>query len=151
MVTSLRPGSGGGYSGGMPKQPTVHEAILEAEGILPGRATDDSRWQAMIRVGEFIESDPIPVCDFALKWARRRGADLQRALWCCLFEHLLEHHFDAALPRIRRAAHANIRVAESFSEVSTVWLLGQAARPKNVAKLKRLARELRQRHAFVDA
>lgn len=133
---------------GMPNQSTVHDAILEAERFLPGRAMDDSRWQAIIRVGEFIESDPIPVCEFALKWARRPGADLQSALWCCLFEHLLEHHFEAVFPHIRAAARESRRVAGSFSSVSTVWLPGQAKQPKNIAKLRRLARDLGHRHAL---
>ena len=148
---SLRPVSGDGRVAEMPKSPTVHDAILEAERFLPGRAEDDSRWQAIIKVGEFIQSDPIPVCEFALKWARRPGADLRSALWCCLFEHLLEHHFDLVLPRIRTAARVNRQVAECFSTVSTVWLLGQSAQPKNVARLKRLARGLRHRHAIPTA
>ncbi len=36
-------------------------------------------WQAIIAAGEFIETAPIPVCDFARKWARCRGRDRTKA------------------------------------------------------------------------
>jgi hypothetical protein len=41
---------------------TVHEAIAQAEAILPGRAASegetDPRWQAVIAVAGFIEAEP---------------------------------------------------------------------------------------------
>lgn len=130
----------------------VHRAIATAERILPGREAKpgghDPRWQAIIAVGEFIESDPIPVCDFAMKWARRRGRDLQGAISCCLIEHLLEHHFDLVLPRMRTAARENARVAAHFIGLwKSPFQFGQAQQPANVRKLKRLDSELRRLHA----
>ena len=129
----------------------VHRAIAEAEQILPGRAVKsgvDPRWQAIIAVGEFIESDPVSVCDFALKWARRRGRDLQAAIHCCLIEHLLEDHFDLVMPRMRDAALKNARVAEQFIGVwKSPFVLGQAKRPACVRRLEQLDLELRQAHA----
>lgn len=125
----------------------VHRAIARAEDILPGRARKYGtcpRWQAIIAVGEYIEEHPIPVCDFALKWARRPGIDLGRAISCCLIEHLLEHHFDLVFPRMRQAARHNPRVAEHFKNLgNSFFLFGQAIQPKNVARLKRLGYELR--------
>jgi hypothetical protein len=115
--------------------------------ILPGRPARegdiDPRWQAIIAVGEFIESEPEIVCDFAMRWARRPGADLQRAIACCLLEHLLECHFDLVFPRMCAAALLNARVAEHFTHWR--WPFGQATRPRNVARLKRFASELRRR------
>lgn len=109
----------------------VHRAIADAERVLPGHASTGGecpRWQAIIAVGMFIETDPLPVCDFAMKWAWRRGADLQRAISCCLIEHLLEHHFDLVLPRMRAAALEHGRVAEHFYGMSqSPFLFGWVA------------------------
>jgi hypothetical protein len=136
------------YNQLMPTEAALRRAISGAESILPGRPAHagerDRRWQAIIRVGEFIESHPETVCDFALKWMKRGGADLQSAISCCLIEHLLEHHFDLLFPRFRRAAIANSRVADHFVDYSPLFKFGQAELPKNVARLKRLARDLRR-------
>ena len=103
-------------------------------------------------VGDYIETDPIPVCDFALKWARRRGRDLQAAIYCCLIEHLLEHHFDLLLPRMRTAAREDARVARIFVRVwNSPFLFGQAKEPANIKRLKRLASELRRVHLELRA
>ena len=129
---------------------TVHDVIAEAERILPGREAKSAncpRWQVIIAVGEFIESDPIPVCDFALKWARRRGRDLRSAIYCCLTEHLLEHHFDLVLPRMREAARDDARVAEHLIGTwRSPFKFGQAEKPANIRRLKRLDSELRRIH-----
>jgi hypothetical protein len=132
----------------------LKRAIARAEAILPGRegraGKRDPRWQAIIRVGAFIESHPQEVCDFAMRWARRRGRDLQSAIHCCLIEHLLEHHFDVVLPRMRQAAMENARVAEHFIEYRPWFKFGQAELPKNAARLKRLASELRRHYGVKD-
>lgn len=130
----------------MSQQAAVHRAIAHVERILPGRPASsgiDPRWQAIIRVGAFVETDPIPVCDFALKWARRPGADLQAAISTCLLEHLLEHHFGLVFPRMRKAAREHARVAAHFLDWH--WPFGQATQTNNVVRLKRLAYELRRR------
>src|SRR5262245_969871 len=97
----------------------LRHAIARPNAVLPGREAPpgkrDPRWQAIIRVGRFIESHPEPVCDFAMRWARRRGRDLGSAIYCCLIEHLLEHHFDLVFPIMRKAALENRRVAQHFT------------------------------------
>lgn len=127
----------------MRKTSSLRRAIARAEAILPGQpappGTRDPRWQAIIRVGNFIESHPEEVCDFALKWAKVRGNDLQAAIYCCLLEHLLEHHFDRLFPIMRKEALRSARVAEHFFPYTGLWLCGQSKLPKNKAKLKRLA------------
>jgi hypothetical protein len=131
--------------------PSIEGAIAIAESILPGRTASrgeiDVRWQAIILVGEFIESHPEVVCDFAVKWAKRRGRDLKTAINCCLIEHLLEHYFDLVFPKMRQAALANQSVAEHFTPYSPHdWPFGQATLPKNRLRLKRLATELQRAH-----
>jgi hypothetical protein len=128
-------------------QPTaaVRRAIARAESILPGLpapdGTRDPRWQAIIRVGEFIESQPEPVWEFSLRWGKHRQADLRTAIATCLLEHLLEHHFDLIFPRLRREALSSARFADTFQRC---WWFGQAEEPKNAARVKRLAAEIRR-------
>lgn len=135
----------------MSQQSKVQRAIARAEGVLPGRETKRGvcpRWQAIIAVGGFIGSDPIPVCDFALKWARRRGRDLGTAIHCCLIEHLLEHHFDLVFPRMRSVARESARVADLFIDLwESPFLFGQATTPENRKRLRRLSSELQRIHS----
>lgn len=134
----------------MSQRKTVLDAIEAAERLLPGGEAKSGvcpRWQAIIAVGEFIESDPIPVCSFALKWARRRGRDLHAAIYCCLTEHLLEHQFDLVFPRMRDAAREDVRIAEHlFGTWKSPFKFGQAEKPENIRKLRRLDSELRNIH-----
>jgi hypothetical protein len=129
----------------------LKRAIARAEALLPGRyprrMKRDPRWLAIIKVGEFIETHPIEVCNFALKWARVRNGDIGGAIHCCLIEHLLEHHFDLVFPMMRRAAFNNLWIADNFTPYSPYFQFGQAELPKNAARLKRLARQLERHHA----
>lgn len=133
----------------MPTLPPIEGAIAIAESILPGKKAPpgqiDLRWQAVILVGAYIETHPVEVCDFAIRWLKHRSRDLQSAINCCLIEHLLEYHFDLLFPRIRGAALKDPKVAEHFYPYSPYFQFGQAELPKNVARLKRLASELRKK------
>ena len=75
---------------------TVEDAISSAESILPGHAAPDGevddRWQAIIAVAEFIETEPEAVWSFAEKWGGHPDDDLRMAITTCVLEHLLEHH-----------------------------------------------------------
>ena len=127
----------------MKKHGPLRRAIARANAILPGRPAPggqrDPRWQAIIRVGDFIETHPDEVCAFALQWAKVRGKDLGAAIYCRLIEHLLEQHFDRLFPVMRQAALQNARVAEFFYPYTGLWKFGQAKLPKNQARLRRLA------------
>ena len=125
-------------------------AIAIANAILPGKEAPpgkiDPRWQAIILVGEFIPTHPKEVCDFAIRWAKHPGQDLQQAIGCCLIEHLLEQHFDLVFPRMRKAALEDSRVAKHFLVYSSrSWPFGQAQLPKNANRLKRLAKALQHK------
>ena len=83
---------------------TVHEAIENAEAILPGVAApegqEDPRWQAIIAVAGFIEDEPELVWTFVERWGQYPDEDLRAAIATCLLEHLLEAAFrDPLSPR----------------------------------------------------
>jgi hypothetical protein len=119
------------------------EAIALADAILPGRAAAegerDPRWQAIIAVGEFIETDPESVWLFVQRWGLQPDEDLRSAIATCLLEHLLEHHFDLIFPRMERTARSNAYFAEM---VGWCWLFGQSELPENAARLHRLVKDL---------
>jgi hypothetical protein len=87
---------------------SVESAIRDAEWRLPGEAAPegekDPRWQAIIEVGEYTETDPEPIWTFVDHWGRSHDADLRTAIATCLLEHLLEHHFDTIFPRVNRSS-----------------------------------------------
>jgi len=123
---------------------SVAAVIRATERILPGRAAPkgeiDPRWQAIIDVGEFAQSNPDEVWAFVAKWGRYRSADLRAAVATCVLEHLLEHHFRRIFPRAADLA----RINQNFARTLTMcWLLGQAKRPANSWAFLSLAQELR--------
>src|SRR4051812_49015948 len=126
----------------------VKRAIARADRILPGTPAPegkrDARWQAITRLGAFIETQPEPVWQFAHRWGRHAQADLRMAVATCLLEHLLEHHFELLFPRVRRAVMESPRFAGTFG---SCWWFGQAKAPKNAAQIKRLESQLRRSRA----
>jgi hypothetical protein len=122
---------------------TARIAITEAEPILagpPGPATgQDPRWQAIIRVAEFVESEPDELWHFAQRWGASPDPDLRAAIATCLLEHLLEHHFTYLFQRVAAAARADPRFADTFLQC---WRFGQTLEPQNAAQLDGLVRDL---------
>ena len=120
----------------------VHEAIAQANAILPHVAARegelDLRWQAIIGVGEFVDTEPLAVWEFTKRWASAADDDLRTALATCILEHLLEHHFSDMLPRVREAAVADPGVA---ALVAKCWALGSAAEPYNIQQFETLKAE----------
>jgi hypothetical protein len=123
---------------------TVLEAIENADAILPGTpAADgqvDPRWQAVIAVAEFIEDSPEPVWSFLERWGQHADEDLRQAIATCILEHLLEHHFDLVIPRVKRLARTSSAFAQTLA---MCWRFGESNRPENAARLDRLLRHLR--------
>lgn len=121
---------------------TVDEAIAQANAVLPHVAAPESeldlRWQAIIGVGEFIESDPLPVWQFTRRWAPGADADLQDALATCLLEHLLQHHFVLIFPLLDQAARDDRSIAEL---VVRCWAFGEGNEPAHVQAFEKLKRE----------
>ncbi|HYT75034.1 MAG TPA: hypothetical protein VEL79_09830 [Vicinamibacterales bacterium] len=124
---------------------TVQGAITRADAVLPGHAAPDGeldpRWQAVIAVAEFIESDPEAVWPFILRWGCFDDDDLRMAIATCALEHLLEHHFDIFISRVEEAARGNRLFAGT---VSACWKFGQSNDPIRGARLDRLKASVRR-------
>ena len=118
---------------------TVREAIARAEALLPGHASpeeeEDPRWQAIIAVGNFIQTNPDEVWPFTLRWGCSDDADLRSAIATCVLEHLLEHHFDSYITGVEEAVRSRPLFADTFSRC---WKLGQAEEAGRAARFDRL-------------
>ena len=123
---------------------TVEDAIAAAEKLLPGQAAPDGavdpRWQAIMKIEDFIPQEPEAIWPFVLKWGSHKDDDdLSAAIATVLLEHLLEYHFDPLFPRIEIAAKSNVW----FGKTTTLcWKLGQAKEPTRAARFDRLLSEI---------
>jgi hypothetical protein len=113
----------------------VHEAIREAEAVLPGvpaaEGQEDARWQALIAVGQFIESDPDAVWEFIRRWGVNNDEDLRDAIATCLLENLLEYHFTTYFALVEQLALSDRLFRDTFRRC---WQLGQAEEPGNAER-----------------
>ena len=112
---------------------SVHNAIRAAEAILPGspEENDHDRWQAIIAVGEYVDSTPEPIWDFVRRWGSHPLEDLRAAIATVLLEHLLEHHFELLFPRVEEAVRADPLFADMFCRC---WKFGQSEIPTNAQR-----------------
>lgn len=122
----------------------VHYAILAAEAILPGKpapnSEEDLRWQAIMKIGDFVETEPEAIWPFALKWGSLPDEDdLRAAIATLLLEHLLEYHFDLIFPRVVDAVRANPFFAKTFL---ICWKLGQAKETGHSEQFDQLRAEI---------
>ena len=109
----------------------VAEPIRYADALLPGvplEEGEDPRWQAIIAVSEFIESEPEAVWKFICRWGDHPQEDLRAAISSCLLEHLLEHHFDMYFPKVETIALAKPLFGDTFLRC---WQFGEALLPEN--------------------
>jgi hypothetical protein len=124
---------------------TVQEAISRAEAAIRDcplpRTENDPRWQAIIQLGHFIESDPEPVWSFILTWGNTNDPDLRMALATCLLEHLLQHHFDQFISRVEDEANRDRMFADT---VTHCWKFDLAEEPSRAARFERLQQALRR-------
>jgi hypothetical protein len=121
----------------------VLEAIRRANALLPGEPADegqDPRWQAIIAVGKYIDSDPEAVWSFIRRWGGHSQEDLRAAVATCLLEHLLEHHFAAFFPRVEQTALADSLFGDTFRRC---WRFGQAEAPGNAERFEALRERVR--------
>ena len=121
---------------------TAQEAIRQAEVLLPGvmapEGETDPRWQAIIAIADFIESEPLAVWEFTERWGAYEDDDLQSAVATCLLEHLMEHHFELLFPRIEAAARAS---PVFMRTLAMCWKFGQSTHPANAAKIDKVIEE----------
>jgi hypothetical protein len=101
----------------------VIQAIRYANSILPGvpalEGENDPRWQAIINVGEFIQSNPEEVWSFIARWGIHEDEDLRSAISTCLLEHILQCHFELVFHRVESLAKKSSLFA---STLSTCWI-----------------------------
>jgi hypothetical protein len=118
---------------------SVAKSIQYANALLPGEPApegqDDPRWQAIIEVGNHIESSPEEVWQFARKWGGCPEEDVRDAIVCCVLEHLLEHHFVLLFPRLEQAVKEDLLFADAFCRC---WKLGQSESAANSDEFSRL-------------
>jgi uncharacterized protein (DUF433 family) len=122
----------------------VYYAIAAAESLLPGKPApkggNDPRWQAMLKIGDFIDSEPEAIWTFVLKWGSLPNEeDLSQAVATLLLEHLLRDHFDLIFPRVVKTARENPSFAETFL---ICWKLGQAEEAGHSEQFDRLRAEI---------
>jgi hypothetical protein len=124
----------------------VHEAIANAEAVLPGVAAldgeEDPRWQVIIALADFVDDEPDLLWSFVEQWGQPTDEDLQAAIATCLLEHLLESHFDLLFPRVEHLVRSNGCFART---AGMCWKFGEAEHPENAARWKELLRELKDR------
>ncbi len=123
----------------------VNDAVREAESLLPGRAAADGekdpRWQAIIKVGEYLPTDPEVIWPFIKRWGSYPDDDLSDAVACCLLEHLLEEHFEAYFPLVAELARSDTRFCRT---VLMCWPFGETDQPRNRNRFDELKKGLRQ-------
>jgi len=123
---------------------SVTAAIRRAEALLPGRPAPeeqekDPRWQAIIEIGEYVDSDCDAVWTFAARWGSEGDEDLRAAVATCLLEHLLEYHFERLFPLVRDPARSDPRFADTFLLCGK---FGQAEQEENSRRFDDLRVEL---------
>jgi hypothetical protein len=122
---------------------TIKQAILNAEKLLPGipahEGDVDSRWQAIIEIGEYIDTEPDEVWLFIRKWGMHSNEDVRAAIATCLLEHLLENHFTEFFPEVRKACQKSKRFASTFNLCSQ---FGQTEQPENLKVFNELKNKL---------
>ncbi|MDX1946501.1 MAG: hypothetical protein SFU86_13960 [Pirellulaceae bacterium] len=109
---------------------------------MPGEPAEsglDPRWQAIIAVGEFVQSDPEPIWELIAKWGSYPQDDLRDAIACCLLEHLLEHHFADYFPRVEERALTDPLFVATFLRC---WPFGQTEEPANATRFNSLMEKL---------
>jgi hypothetical protein len=98
---------------------------------------NDCRWQALIVVGEFVESNPTRVWRVVMQYGVSKVADIRTAVATVLLEHLLEHHFTQIFPRARRLAVRSREFADTLSR-SGNFIRGR----RNIQRFQDLVRAL---------
>jgi len=121
----------------------VHQAIREADALLPGEPVEkgeDPRWQAIIVVGDYVETEPEAVWSFIRRWGGHPQEDLRDAVATCLLEELLRSHFAPYFARVEELAMAEPLFGDMFQRC---WRLGQADEPGNAERFQSLVQRLR--------
>ena len=117
----------------------IQEIISKAEEILPCTRLSgdklDPRWQIIIQLSEYIESNPDEIWEFIKRWGQNEDDDLRTAISTCLLEHLLEHHFEKYFSEVEQLVKQSELFADTFS---MCWKFGQSDNPENAKRFEAL-------------
>ena len=117
----------------------VHSEIKRVESVLPGETApdgaEDPRWQAIIQLHSFTQTDPEAMWAFARRWGEFPDEDLRTAIAVCVLEHLLEHHFELLFPLVEQGVRESPLFADCFSRCGK---FGQSELPRNRARFEAL-------------
>ena len=103
---------------------------------LIGDTNNDCRWQALIIVGESVESNPAAVWEIICQHGDSPDEDMRTGVATVLLEHLLEYHFDDYFPRLQERIEAGSEMLRDTA--SRCWAFGQAIpRWRDVIELTR--------------
>ncbi len=107
---------------------SVTDAISKANALLPETPApdgeEDPRWQAIIDVAEYVESNPEEVWQFIVQWGSHSQEDLRTAVACCLLEEVLTYHFDLVFPRVESATARHPLFADTLLSLLEIRPIG---------------------------
>ncbi len=105
---------------------------------LIGDSDNDCRWQSLIVIGEYVQSNPQDVWRIILKHGESDDEDMRMGVATCLLEHLLEYYFSEFFPRVMKEAIRSPLFADTLSRCGA---FGQAKR--NWRKAERVLQGVR--------
>ncbi|MBN1695645.1 hypothetical protein JW879_09680 [candidate division WOR-3 bacterium] len=107
-------------------------------GITAIKGDIDPRWQAIIDISVYIESNPKEIWDFVVRWGQHEDENIRNAISTCLLEHLLEYHFKQIFPKVEELVRKSRLFANTFCKC---WKFGQSEEPENSIKIDQLKKE----------
>lgn len=99
-------------------------ASFERARSLVGHCDNDVRWQALIAIADWIETDPERVWEVVLEYGDSQDEDMRTGVATVLMEHVLEHYFDSYFQQLRdRIEAGDALLADTLSRC---WAFGEA-------------------------
>jgi hypothetical protein len=106
-------------------------AFLPLAQALVSDADNYCRWQALIVIGESVETDPEQVWQVVEKFGASDDADMRAGVACVLLEELLAHHFATYFPIVQERVESG---DEAFAATFSIcWKHGQTEEAENAA------------------
>ena len=85
---------------------------------------NNCRWQALIVIGEFIETEPERIWEVIREHGESPDEDMRNGVATILLEHLLEHHFNSYFPRLKNQIEGgSLLLGDTLSRC---WAYGEA-------------------------
>lgn len=94
------------------------------------------RWQSLLLLGYFVESNPELIWSQVLKWACVKNEDIRSGIACCVLEHILQHHFVEYFPKLKALIESGNKLLADT--LSYCWKFGDTEKPANAKKFDAL-------------